>query len=939
MNTVFSQEEAIEVSGARVHNLKNIDVVIPREKLVVITGISGSGKSSLAFDTIYAEGQRRYLESLSAYARQFIGGMERPDVDKITGLSPVIAIEQKTTSKNPRSTVGTVTEIYDFLRLLFARAGDAYSYVTGKKMTKMSDEQIVQTLNKSFNGKKIYIFAPVVRGRKGHYRELFEQVRRQGFTKVRVNGQVLDVTSNMMVDRYKVHNIEVLIDRVTTGAESVLRLSASVQKGLNTGKGILLVTDDKHSEEFWYSRSLMDPESGISYEEPAPNTFSFNSPYGACPHCKGLGHVPVVDTDALVPDPELSIMRGGLAPIGEYREIWIFQELKKAAKKQGFSLTTPFCELSEKAKEYILNGPEDYYFKPGAASLYYEGFPGIKNYVQHQFHNSDSENIRAWAEDFMRMEDCPECGGSRLKKESLWFKIAGKNIYELASMDLSQLEAWFAGLDKKLTKRQLLIAGELNKEIQKRIGFLTEVGLGYLNINRPARTLSGGEAQRIRLATQIGSRLTGVLYILDEPSIGLHQRDNVKLITALQRLRDLGNTVMVVEHDKDMMLAADYIVDIGPGAGTHGGKIIASGTPAQFLKQKTPTADFLSGKRSIPIPSERRKPGERMLSIKGASGNNLKKVSVDIPLGLFVCITGVSGSGKSTLVNDTLYPILNQYIYNSRRKPLHYDSVEGLKWIDKIIEIDQSPIGRTPRSNPATYTGLFTMIRDFFSALPEAKIRGFKPGRFSFNVKGGRCEDCQGAGLKVIEMNFLPDVYVECEACRGRRYNRETLEVRFKGKSINDVLNMTVSEALQFFEHLPRIASKIKALEEVGLGYISLGQQATTLSGGEAQRVKIATELSKKDTGKTMYILDEPTTGLHFQDIEKLLEVLQRLVGKGNTVMVVEHNLDVIKVADWIIDMGPEGGAAGGEVLVTGTPETVAKHKNSYTGTFLKAEL
>jgi excinuclease ABC subunit A len=939
MNRVFSQEEAIEVSGARVHNLKNIDVVIPREKLVVITGISGSGKSSLAFDTIYAEGQRRYLESLSAYARQFIGGMERPDVDKITGLSPVIAIEQKTTSKNPRSTVGTVTEIYDFLRLLYARAGEAFSYVTGKKMAKMSDEEIIQTLNKSFDDKKIYIFAPVVRGRKGHYRELFEQVRRQGFTKVRINGQIKDVTANMMVDRYKVHNIEVLIDRVTTGAESVQRLSASVTKGLNTGKGILLVTDDQNTHEYWYSRSLMDPESGISYEEPAPNSFSFNSPYGACPHCKGLGHVPVVDTEAIIPDLDLSILRGGIAPLGEFREIWIFQEIKKAAKKQGFSLTAPLRELSETALSFLLNGPEDYTFNPAATSLYYDGFPGIKNYVQHQFQNSDSDNIRAWAEEYMRMEDCPECNGSRLKKESLWFKIADKNIYELASMDLSQLQAWFEGLDKKLTKRQKQIAGELNKEIQKRIGFLTEVGLGYLNINRAARTLSGGEAQRIRLATQIGSRLTGVLYILDEPSIGLHQRDNVKLITALQRLRDLGNTVMVVEHDKDMMLAADYIVDIGPGAGTHGGKIIAFGKPADFLKQKTPTADFLSGKRSIPVPTERRKPGERMLSIVGANGNNLKNVSVDIPLGVFVCITGVSGSGKSTLVNDTLYPILNQYIYRSRRKPLAYKSVKGLDFIDKIIEIDQSPIGRTPRSNPATYTGLFTMIRDFFSALPESKIRGFKPGRFSFNVKGGRCEDCQGAGLKVIEMNFLPDVYVECETCRGRRYNRETLEVRFKGKSINDVLNMTVSESLVFFEHLPRISSKIKALEEVGLGYITLGQQATTLSGGEAQRVKIATELSKKDTGKTMYILDEPTTGLHFQDIEKLLEVLQRLVGKGNTVMVVEHNLDVIKVADWIIDMGPEGGSAGGEVLITGTPETVAKHKASYTGKFLKAEL
>ncbi len=937
MNKVFSQEDAIEVQGARVHNLKNIDVSIPREKLIVITGISGSGKSSLAFDTIYAEGQRRYLESFSAYARQFIGGLERPDVDRITGLSPVIAIEQKTTSRNPRSTVGTVTEIYDFLRLLFARAGEAYSYLSGKKMQKLSDEEIVQSLIHKFADRKVFILAPLVRGRKGHYRELFEQVRKQGFTKVRINGVLHDLSKSISMDRYKVHNIELLIDRLKPASDSS-RLAASLTKAMQLGKGLMLAMEENQEDESWYSRNLMDPETGISYEEPAPNTFSFNSPYGACPHCKGLGYVMEADTEAIVPDPSLSIMRGGFAPLGEYRDIWIFGALKTLAKQKGFKLTTPIQELPESIVSFLLDGPEGYEI-PEGGSVYTYGYPGVKNYVRAQFESTESENIRAWAEDFMRQEDCPECKGSRLKLESLWFKVAGKNIYELSSLDLASLEEWFMKVETKLTKRQKLIAGDLNKEIAKRIGFLTEVGLGYLTLNRPARSLSGGEAQRIRLATQIGSRLTGVLYILDEPSIGLHQRDNVRLIQALQKLRDLGNTVMVVEHDKDMMLASDFIVDIGPLAGIHGGRVVAAGPPKEFLKQHTPTADFLSGVRSIKIPELRRPPGDRKLILSGASGNNLKNVTVEFPLGLFVCITGVSGSGKSTLVNDTLYPILNKYIYNSRVKPLAYKKIKGLELIDKIIEIDQSPIGRTPRSNPATYTGLFTLIRDFFTELPESKIRGYKAGRFSFNVKGGRCEECQGGGIKVIEMNFLPDVYVDCEVCRGRRYNRETLEVRFKGKSISDVLNMTVSEALVFFENLPRISAKIRALEEVGLGYITLGQQATTLSGGEAQRVKIATELSKRDTGKTVYILDEPTTGLHFQDIEKLLEVLQRLVGKGNTVLVVEHNLDVIKVADWVIDMGPEGGAAGGTVLATGTPEDIAKCKASFTGKFLKEEL
>lgn len=938
MNKVFSQEDAIEVQGARVHNLKNIDVVIPREQLVVITGISGSGKSSLAFDTIYAEGQRRYLESFSAYARQFIGGLERPDVDRITGLSPVIAIEQKTTSRNPRSTVGTVTEIYDFLRLLFARAGEAYSYLSGKKMQKLSDEEIVQSLIQKFGDKKVFILAPLVRGRKGHYRELFDQVRKQGYTKVRVNGIIHDLGKSITMDRYKVHNIELLIDRLRPTSDSS-RLAASLSKAMQLGKGLMLSLEEGKEEEHWYSRNLMDPETGISYEEPAPNTFSFNSPYGACPHCKGLGYVMEADQDAIIPDATLSIMRGGFAPLGEYRDIWIFNELKDLAKKKGFKLTTPIAELPEGILNFLLNGPDDYEMPLGVGSLYSYGFPGIKNYVRAQFETTESENIRAWAEDFMRQEDCPECKGSRLKLESLWFKVAGKNIYELASLDLNSLEAWFNAVDTKLSKRQKQIAGELNKEIAKRISFLTEVGLGYLTLNRPARSLSGGEAQRIRLATQIGSKLTGVLYILDEPSIGLHQRDNVRLIHALQKLRDLGNTVMVVEHDKDMMLASDFIVDIGPLAGVHGGRVVAAGPPKEFMKQNTPTADFLSGKRFIKVPELRRPPGDRKLVLQGASGNNLKNVTVEFPLGLFICITGVSGSGKSTLVNDTLYPILNKFIYNSRVKPLAYKKIKGLELIDKIIEIDQSPIGRTPRSNPATYTGLFTLIRDFFTELPESKIRGYKAGRFSFNVKGGRCEECQGGGIKVIEMNFLPDVYVDCESCRGRRYNRETLEVRYKGKSISDVLNMTVSEALIFFENLPRISSKIKALEEVGLGYITLGQQATTLSGGEAQRVKIATELSKRDTGKTVYILDEPTTGLHFQDIEKLLEVLQRLVGKGNTVLVVEHNLDVIKVADWVIDMGPEGGAAGGTVIACGTPEEIARNKQSFTGKFLKEEL
>ncbi len=930
----------IIIFGAREHNLKNIDLVIPRNQLVVITGVSGSGKSSLAFDTLYAEGQRRYLESFSAYARQFLGNLKSPDVDKIEGLSPVIAIEQKTTSRNPRSTVGTVTEIYDLFRLFYARAADAISYATGKKMIRLTDEQVVQTMQEKFPGKKMTLLAPLIRARKGHYRELFQTLAKQGYNKVRVDGEILDIVKDMKLDRYKIHDIDLVIDRIKiptgsdNGEKTFQRLFESVQQAMKTGDGTVLLIDYETDEAYWYSRNLMDPETGISYDIPSPNTFSFNSPYGACPRCNGLGQIFEVDESSLVPDQELSISRGAIEPIGEFRDIWIFRQLRKIAKSYGFALTDPFKNIPENARLLIMEGKHN-----GGTKAVGNSFNGIKNFVSDQYHNSSSEKIKSWAEKFMKISTCPVCEGSRLKKESLYFHIGNKNIHEVASMDIHTLHEWIYDLDQHLSKRQAAIAEEVLKELKKRIGFLYQVGLTYLNLDRPAKTLSGGEAQRIRLATQIGSQLVNVLYILDEPSIGLHQRDNAKLIGSLKQLRDLGNSVIVVEHDKDTMLASDFIIDFGPGAGKHGGHIVAQGTPEEILQSQSPTAAYLSGKKTIPIPAFRRKPKEHTLVLRGASGNNLKQVDMTLPLSLFICVTGVSGSGKSTLINETLYPIISQYLYKSKQKPLEYESIEGLELLNKVVQIDQSPIGRTPRSNPATYTGLFTYIRELFAQLPESQIRGYKIGRFSFNVKGGRCEECQGAGVRTIEMNFLPDVYVECEKCQGKRYNRETLEIRYKGKSISDVLNMTIEEALEFFDALPRIKRKIKTLHDVGLGYITLGQQATTLSGGEAQRVKIATELSRKDTGNTLYILDEPTTGLHFQDIDMLLKILQKLVERGNTVLVIEHNLDVIKVADHIIDLGPEGGAGGGRIIAEGTPEKIAECKESFTGQFLKKEL
>lgn len=930
----------IEIIGAREHNLKNITLSFPRNKLVVITGISGSGKSSLAFDTIYAEGQRRYMESFSAYARSFIGNLERPDVDKINGLSPVISIEQKTTSRNPRSTVGTVTEIYDFMRLLFARAGEAYSYLSGEKMVRQSEDQILDTILQKFKGYKLILLAPVVKGRKGHYRELFLQIRKQGFTKVRVDGEVQDITAKMQVDRYKIHDIEIVIDRIVADAKDRVRIGQSINRSLKEGKGVMMVLDEKQKVHH-FSKFLMDPVTGLSYDEPAPNTFSFNSPYGACPVCNGLGQVEEITEESVIPDKKLSISRGGILPLGEYRDIWIFKKVEAILKRYKLTLSTPIKDIPKDALQVLLYGDD---VPVAVSSVKYPGtewntrFEGIVNFLQKQ-RDEGSEAIKRWVEDFTVVKTCTECNGTRLKKESLHFKIADKNIAELAEMDIDQLSKWFNGLEKRLNEKQRIIATEVLKEIRKRIGFLIDVGLNYLHLNRPLRTLSGGEAQRIRLATQIGTQLVGVLYILDEPSIGLHARDNAKLIKALKDLRDLGNSVIVVEHDKDMMLESDYIIDIGPGAGRHGGQVVAQGDPATFLKSKSTTAQYLQGKLAIPYSAERRSGNSRSLRLTGASGNNLKMVDLEIPLGAFTCITGVSGSGKSTLIHDTLYPILNQHFFNSRKEPLPYKKIEGLEHIDKVIEVDQSPIGRTPRSNPATYTGVFTDIRDLFAQLPEAKIRGYKPGRFSFNVKGGRCETCEGAGLRLIEMEFLPDVYVHCETCKGKRYNRETLEVRFKGKSISDVLDMTVEEAVTFFENQPKILRKIKTLNDVGLGYISLGQHATTLSGGEAQRVKLATELSKRDTGKTFYILDEPTTGLHFQDIAHLLDVLQKLVDKGNTVLVIEHNLDVIKAADHIVDLGPEGGEQGGRIVAMGTPEAVSKNPASFTGKFLKTEL
>lgn len=934
-NIAAEDQEVIRIWGAREHNLDNIDLTIPRDRLVVITGVSGSGKSSMAFDTIYAEGQRRYLESFSAYARQFIGDLKAPDVDKIDGLSPVIAIEQKTTSRNPRSTVGTVTEIYDLFRLLYARTADAFSYETGEMMIKMSDEEICKAIEKKFFGKKVVLLAPLVKGRKGHYRELFEGLMKQGYTRVRIDGEVKELAKGMKVDRYKVHDIELVIDRVLGGSDPT-RMLDSVNLSMNTGEGSMLLLDHETEETYWFSRSLMDPITGISYDEPSPNSFSFNSPYGACPECNGLGQVFEVDDEALVPDPTKSINRGALEPLGEFRDIWMFRQLRKIAEIWNFSLANPWNEVPEEARMFILDGKSALEKIPAKLP---RNFNGVKHFIRDQYYNSGSEKVKSWAENFMRISTCHVCDGARLKKESLHFRIGGKNISELAAMDIDTLSKWIDNLGDRLTERQKTIGVEVLKELRKRLDFLLEVGLDYLMLDRPAKTLSGGEAQRIRLATQIGSQLVGVLYILDEPSIGLHQRDNEKLINSLLKLRDLENTVLVVEHDKDMMLASDYLIDIGPGAGIHGGKIVAEGSPKQILKMSTPTASFLNGEREIEVPTERREKGELSLVLKGAKGNNLKNVDLEVPLGMFICVTGVSGSGKSSLVNETLYPILSKYIYKSRKKPLAYDSIEGLEHVTKIIDINQSPIGRTPRSNPATYVGVFSFIREFFTQLPEAKIRGYKPGRFSFNVKGGRCEECGGGGLKTIEMNFLPDVYVECDVCQGKRYNRETLEVRYRGKSISDVLNMTVTNSLKFFEAHPRISRKLQTLEDVGLGYITLGQPATTLSGGEAQRVKISKELSKRDTGSTVYILDEPTTGLHFQDIEMLLKVLNRLVRGGNTVIVIEHNLDVVKVADWVIDLGPEGGFRGGNILVQGTPEEVAKHKGSHTGRFLAREL
>ncbi len=1006
-------QEFIEVFGARVHNLKNIDISIPKNKLVVITGISGSGKSSLAFDTIYAEGQRRYMESFSAYARQFIGDMERPDVDKITGLSPVISIEQKTTNKNPRSTVGTVTEIYDFFRLLFARIGEAYSYNTGKKMVKWSEEEIVANIFKRYKNKKISLLAPLVRGRKGHYRELFEDVRKKGYLKVRVDGEIKDLVAKMQVDRYKIHDIELVVDRLQVTDEMKIRLSQSVQKSLQLGKDLMFLsvaspnpsegkaspnpseggaslthkTQQKNSESkagsgsmamrdgkapppvsggdlegaiVQFSKQLMCEDTGISYEEPSPNSFSFNSPYGACPTCKGLGNVYQVNAEAIIPDWNKSVNEGGIAPLGEERQAYVFKQVQQIAKKYKINLDKPLKDLPPRTINVLLYGREEDNADDtvefdlnetiiteseqdesvGVKTYYTTEYEGIVNMVKRWFTASTtSEGIRTWVEKFMQLKKCISCNGKRLKKESLWFKVGGNDIAQLSELNLDKLMRWFDNIEDRLSNRQNIIAKDILKEIRERLQFLLDVGLTYLPMNRASKSLSGGESQRIRLATQIGSQLQGITYILDEPSIGLHQRDNHRLIDALKNLRNIGNSVLVVEHDKDIMLAADYLIDIGPEAGKHGGQIVASGIPKDLLKLNTLTSSYLNGHKKIAIPTERRSGNGKGLTIKGASGNNLKNVTVKFPLAKFICVTGVSGSGKSTLITETLYPILSKHAYNSKMTPLSFDKVDGLENIDKVIEIDQSPIGRTPRSNPATYCGFFTDIRTLFAAIPEAKIRGYTAGRFSFNVKSGRCDVCEGGGMKVIEMNFLPDVYVHCEKCNGKRYNRETLEIRYKGKSISDVLEMTVEEAVEFFKNVPYIYRKIKVLEEVGLGYITLGQSAVTLSGGEAQRVKLSTELSKRDTGKTFYILDEPTTGLHFQDIQHLADVLNKLVDRGNTVLVIEHNMDIIKIADHIIDIGPEGGDEGGRILFEGLPENLVKNKESYTAKFLTQEL
>lgn len=936
-------EDVIRVRGARVHNLHNIDVDIPRNKLSVITGLSGSGKSSLAFDTIYAEGQRRYIDTFSAYARSFLGNMERPDVDEITGLSPVISIEQKTTNKNPRSTVGTVTEIYDYLRLLYARASEAFSYVTGEKMVKYSESQILDLIRSNFEGKRVMILSPIIKGRKGHYRELFEQIRKRGFLHVRIDGEVRDLVYGLKVDRYKNHFIEIVVDKLFVDEASESRLKSSLQTAMKHGDGIVMVFDVDQNQIRYYSRNLMCPTSGISYSEPAPHNFSFNSPQGACPKCNGLGVMPQLDMSKIIPDRKLSIYQGAIAPLGTYKNSLIFQQIEAIGQQFDFTLKTPIEEISEEALDKILYGTsERIKLKDsplGSNVNYFVSYEGVIKYIENQKDDTSSLKAQKWADQFVKEITCPECNGQRLKKESLWFKIDEKNISEVAHMDLVELKDWIEGLSSRMNNRQRQIGEEIIKEIRDRLGFMLDVGLEYLSLDRPAKSLSGGESQRIRLATQIGSQLVNVLYILDEPSIGLHHRDNLRLIHSLEQLRDNGNSVIVVEHDRDVMLKADYLVDIGPMAGRHGGKIMGAGTLSEIMKSDSLTSKYLRGVAKIEVPQIRRQGNGKFLTLKGCSGNNLKNVDVSFPLGLFICVTGVSGSGKSTLVNETLQPILSQYFYRSIKDPLPYKLIEGLQNIDKVVQVDQSPIGRTPRSNPATYTGVFSDIRDLFAELPESKIRGYKPGRFSFNVKGGRCEECQGGGMKLIEMNFLPDVYVHCDHCNGKRYNRETLEVRYKGKSISDILDMTINQAVDFFESVPNIVKKIKTLQDVGLGYLTLGQSSTSISGGEAQRVKLATELAKRDTGKTVYILDEPTTGLHFEDIRVLLDVLNRLVERGNTVLVIEHNMDVIKVADYIVDIGPEGGRKGGKIMVAGTPEEVAQCKTSITGKYLKQEL
>lgn len=938
-----NEQEYIEVLGARAHNLKNIDVKIPREKLVVVTGLSGSGKSSLAFDTIYAEGQRRYIETFSAYARQFLGGLERPDVDKIEGLSPVISIEQKTTNKNPRSTVGTITEIYDFLRLLYARTADAYSYETEEKMVSYNNEQILDLILKEYDSKKTIILAPVVKSRKGHYRDLFEQIAKQGFVKVRVNGEIRDIEKGMRLDRYKTHDIEIVVDRLLVNEASVKRLEESIKTALYAGDNILMALEHGADTPRYFSKNLMCPTSGISYPNPEPNSFSFNSPKGACSTCNGLGTVQYTSLKKIIPNPDISIAAGGIIPLGEQKNTWIFKQLSLIAERYKFKLTDPIKKIPEAAMTVILEGGDEKFEinskDLGVTRNYHIEFEGINAFISNQYKTSESSSIKRWAKGFMNESKCPTCNGNRLKKESLYFKVQGKNISELAQMDIIELAKWFEKLDPLLSEQQRIIGAEITKEIKTRIQFLLDVGLDYLTIDRTSKSLSGGEAQRIRLATQIGSQLVGVLYILDEPSIGLHQRDNERLIQSLVKLRDIGNSVLVVEHDQDMMECADYVLDIGPGAGRHGGEIVSEGSFEALKTHKTLTADYLTKRKEIAVPKTRRKGNGKELVLAGASGNNLKNITVSFPLGKMICVTGVSGSGKSTLINGTLYPILNKHIYKGVKEPMPYASIKGLEHIDKIIDIDQSPIGRTPRSNPATYTGVFSEIRSLFAKTPEALIRGYKAGRFSFNVKGGRCETCQGGGMRVIEMNFLPDVHVACETCQGKRFNRETLEIRYKGKSISDVLNMTINEAIDFFESVPKIYKKIKTIQDVGLGYITLGQQSTTLSGGEAQRIKLAAELSKKDTGNTFYILDEPTTGLHFEDINVLMQVLNKLTDKGNTVLIIEHNMDVIKLADHIIDIGLEGGKKGGTVLCEGTPEMIVKNEKSYTARFLKKEL